>query len=172
MAFRSFKISPSEWKQFDTYEGSFQIEELRKENVTIMCDNLGVVSSLFGDSLLPDFFAAEKGVSPKLDRVRLTFRAVSYFKLRGTLFDPIRNAWVVGADSKEIMLNHDWGSPDPQNMVYEFSGVGRIVWPPIGADEFVIESSEHLAMEFDDETYFPTGFRTSTKSEQGIVPNP
>ena len=166
MSLQSFRISPDQWREFDTYEGRFQIETMCAENVAILCDNIHIVPSLIKDSLLPEFFIAEKGVYPQIDGVRLTFVGVSYLKLRGSLFDPIKNEWIKGADNQQVVLAHSMGKAGAAKYSYDLSGVGRLIWPPIAADNFVIETSALLTLEFDDQTYFPTGFRSPKEANK------
>ena len=167
MSLQTFKISPDQWSEFDTYEGRFQIEALRDSDILILCDNIVIVPSISKDSLLPDFFAADQGVYPKIDGVRLTFTNVSYLRLRGALFDPTKGKWVEGSDQMPVMLTHNLGTPGAAEHTYELSGVGRLSWPPMSADDFLIETSNYLTLTFDDREYFPTGGRKPDKSEQG-----
>jgi hypothetical protein len=171
MPIQTFRLSPSQWQEFDTYEGRFQIETMSEERITIICDNIIIYPSRFKDSLLPDYFDKNPGVYPQIDRARLTFSGVSYLRLRGTLFDPHTKKWIEGSDKKEIVLAHSWGKPDATKFIYELKGLGRIAWPPISAEEFVIEASDHLIISFDDSSYYPTGFRREDMSEQAAPRN-
>jgi hypothetical protein len=166
MPLQTFKLSPSQWCEFDTYEGRFQIETMSEERITIICDNILIVPSRFKDSLLPEYFDKKENIYPVIDRAQLTFSGVSYLRLRGTLYDIHTKQWIKGSDNTEIVLAHIWGAPDRTKFVYTLEGIGRLEWPPISTDEFVIEASDHLTLTFDDASYFPTGSRRHDLSEQ------
>ena len=149
MSHREYYLTPEQWEGISVYEARFDLVALCKEKIVIDCENAFVVEVLMGSGL-PDRLLLLTGESAKIARCRFTIENPKYFDISICLYDPNTKSYILDIDGEQIVISRRWGEPGYAKNQYDFSGVGRVVWPSSALDQLIIASDELLKIEFDD----------------------